>query len=266
MVCFCVAMVPLNWFIESYKWQRLIRDVEDLSQWTSFKATLSGIALGLFTINRVGEFGGRVMFVPLEHRVSAIMRTIMGSFSQLLITLVFGSLSFAYLGADVLHWPEPLYRSLMISAIAGSALLLFIYYQYEVFRNLFYKTKIYKWMLRAGFREMQLKKTELNRALFLSFLRYLVFNVQFVLMVMSLGCPITWTQGLLATTCIFFLQTTIPTVSFLELGIRGAGALLIFGWFGCEEVPVLAASFLIWFINLILPALLGLCFFLRETK
>lgn len=266
MIVGCVAMVPLNWFIESYKWQRLIRDVEALSQWDSFKATLSGIAVGLFTINRVGEFGGRVMFVQPENRISAVMRTIMGSFSQLLITLIFGSISFAFLGSDVLQLPKPLYQSMMICAVAGSGLLLFIYYQYEAFRNFFHKNFIYRWMLKWGFREMHLNKQELNRALGLSFLRYAVFNIQFVLMVMSFGCPITWYQGLLATTCIFFIQTTIPTVSFLELGIRGAGALLIFGWFGCGDIPVLAASFLIWFMNLILPALVGLFYFLRKVR
>lgn len=266
MVLACLVLVPVNWLLESLKWQRLVRDVEDLSLWKAFKATLSGVGVGLFTINRVGEFGGRVMFMKSENRVSGVMRTLMGSFSQLLVTLIFGSLSFAYLGAETLQLPVPVYQSLMICAVAGSALLLGIYFQYGFFIGLIDKTKLYQWMLGRGFKPMQLLKAELNRALMLSFFRYLVFNIQFVLLVLSFGCPVSWLEGLLATSCLFFIQTTVPTVSFMELGIRGAGAMLIFGWFGCEEVPVLTASFLIWFVNLILPALAGLFFFLKEIK
>ncbi|MBK7946332.1 MAG: flippase-like domain-containing protein [Flavobacteriales bacterium] len=57
----CVLML-LNWGLESRKWRILVSDVERISRWRAFMATLAGTPIGLITPNRVGEFVGRVLF------------------------------------------------------------------------------------------------------------------------------------------------------------------------------------------------------------
>ena len=81
----------INWGVEARKWQVLLKPLEPIHFLKSFQAILSGIAFSMNTPNRIGEFGGRVLFVKIGHRWKAVSLTIMGSFSQLIITFIFGA-------------------------------------------------------------------------------------------------------------------------------------------------------------------------------
>jgi len=64
---------------------------------------------------------------------------------------------------------------------------------------------------------------------------------------------------------IYLLMMLIPTLTITELGIRGSVTLTVFGlyfektglWNEQLSFSVLAASSMVWLINLALPALLG---------
>jgi len=58
----------------------------------SFKAVMAGCSITMLTPNRIGEYGGRVMFVEESHRLRAISLTILGSISQLTITMLMGTI------------------------------------------------------------------------------------------------------------------------------------------------------------------------------
>src|SRR5882672_7911549 len=75
--CWALAgMVLLNWGIEARKWQLLMRPLEKISLARSFKAILAGLALALNTPNRIGEYGGRILYVHEGHRIQAVSLTI----------------------------------------------------------------------------------------------------------------------------------------------------------------------------------------------
>ena len=85
-----IILVPVNWGLEARKWQVLLRPVETISFFNSFKAILAGLAFSMNTPNRIGEYGGRVLYVHEGHRWKALSLTLTGSFSQLIITLAMG--------------------------------------------------------------------------------------------------------------------------------------------------------------------------------
>src|SRR5262249_6990083 len=61
--CWAVAvMMLLNWGLEACKWRLLLWPLEKISFGRSFKAILAGVALALNTPNRIGEYGGRVLY------------------------------------------------------------------------------------------------------------------------------------------------------------------------------------------------------------
>ncbi|HHH50470.1 MAG TPA: hypothetical protein ENK52_05790 [Saprospiraceae bacterium] len=60
---FTILLMPVNWIFETLKWQMLIQKFEQLSFFKTFKAILAGVTFAIFTPNRVGEYGGRVLFV-----------------------------------------------------------------------------------------------------------------------------------------------------------------------------------------------------------
>ena len=58
---------------------------------------LAGCSITMLTPNRIGEYGGRIMYVQEQHRLKAISLTILGSISQLTITMFMGTTGLAIL-------------------------------------------------------------------------------------------------------------------------------------------------------------------------
>src|ERR1035437_3605932 len=90
------VMMLGNLFLEAKKWQYLISLKEKVSMSTSFKAVFTGLSVSVFTPNRVGEFLGRIFFLKKTEPIEGIFMTVIGSISQLLVTIVIGSLSLAF--------------------------------------------------------------------------------------------------------------------------------------------------------------------------
>ena len=85
------VLMFVNWGIEARKWQLLMLPLERFSLLKSFKAVLAGCSITMLTPNRIGEYGGRIMYVQEQHRLRAISLTILGSISQLTITMLMGT-------------------------------------------------------------------------------------------------------------------------------------------------------------------------------
>ncbi|MFA6401838.1 MAG: hypothetical protein WCX31_09470 [Salinivirgaceae bacterium] len=58
-------------------------------------------------------------------------------------------------------------------------------------------------------------------------------------------------------------MTFIPTFALAELGVRGSVAVLVIGTLSPLSSAIIAASVLLWIINLALPALVGAQFLYR---
>ena len=79
----------MNWGIEAVKWRYLIRKLKKLSFIKSFTAILSRVTISTFLPNRTGEYLGRVYILDKANRIHGILITIVGSISQLLVTVNF---------------------------------------------------------------------------------------------------------------------------------------------------------------------------------
>jgi hypothetical protein len=98
----------------------------------------------------------------------------------------------------------------------------------------------------------------LVRILFLSFLRYLVFMLQYQLLFSVFGVGLTGLQAWGGMSVVFLVMAVVPTFTFLtELGLRWAASIQIMELFSVNAVGIFATSFGIWLINLIIPALAG---------
>lgn len=59
-----VALMFVNWGIEARKWQLLVRLVHPVPFFQAFKAILAGVSFSVTTPNRIGEYVGRMMYMP----------------------------------------------------------------------------------------------------------------------------------------------------------------------------------------------------------
>jgi len=64
---------------------------------------------------------------------------------------------------------------------------------------------------------------------------------------------------------IFLIQTLVPSIALIEIGVRTNVALFVLGLISSNAIGILSASLLLWMINLMLPAIVG-AFLLFQIK
>src|SRR5688500_1514965 len=92
-----IVLMPVNWWLETLKWHGFLSVHAKVNFGRAFKAVTSGIALSLFTPNRIGEYGGRILFMPYAIRWPVVFSTLMGSISQNLVAFAMGITGFILL-------------------------------------------------------------------------------------------------------------------------------------------------------------------------
>jgi hypothetical protein len=101
---------------------------------------------------------------------------------------------------------------------------------------------------------------ELAKVLLFSVARYVVFTTQFFILLHVFGVVINYTDALVLIMTMLFVISVIPTIAITEIGVRGSVALFLFGLISSNTVGILSATFVMWIINLLLPALIGTAF------
>ncbi len=253
----------LNWGIEARKWQILLQPLEKLSFINSFKSVLAGCSITMLTPNRVGEYGGRILYVKQENRLDAIPLTILGSISQLFVTVLMGTAGLIYLKYfnkdDHLFNSLPAYTDdilLYISAPAAIFLIL-IYLRVGLLVRLLSKVNVLKNVAAHIVLLNTFSRKQLLRILFLSFLRYMVFILQFILLLQVMQVQISFFTCFRLLTVFYLVMAIAPTIGFTELPLRAAASLEILQLYSNNLIGIQAASLGIWIINLVIPAIVG---------
>ena len=266
----------INWGIESLKWKLLIKQAEVVSFLTSYEAVLGGLAVSVFTPNRVGEFIGRVFILKKTDPLKAILLTIVGSFSQLLVTVVLGTVAYLYFAPRYL-------TSLMFDStwlVSGFSLTLVLLSLISVFTffniSVLHRISIlipekYSSRIKGSIDAMADCPTPLLvKTVLLSTLRYLVFSTQFYLAIRLIGMDFTMLQCMMVVPVIFLVLAAIPTMALTELGVRGSVSVFLFGLLTVPGVldaeaslAVVSASTLIWVLNIAFPSLAGVLVIFR---
>jgi len=265
-----ILLLVANIGFEAFKWKLLIQQSEKVSLFTAYKAILGGMAVSVFTPNRVGEFMGRVFILKKTDPVTAILLTIVGSFSQLLITVVAGSVAYIVFAPQYL--PSVIFESTWLvkgfSFTLGTVSLLYVFLYFNISalkRVSFIVPPMYWEKIKNGINAIAAcPKRLLFIAVFLSAMRYLVFSTQFFLALRLTGLNFSFTECMKVIPIIYLLLVIIPTVALTEIGVRGSVSVFLFGllvscqqWNATDSLAVITASTLIWFINVAFPSLLG---------
>jgi hypothetical protein len=258
-----VILIPFNWAFETLKWKELMKDIESLSFWKMYQAILAGVTLSIFTPNRIGEYAGRILFVQAKNNWKTVVATLVGSFSQLLVLLSVGLLGFSFYVGQYLALDVYVLRGIFCLGLAGIGLLLFCFYNVDLMVPVVKRLPLSKYLQPyvqhlSVLRNYQSK--QLSRVLFFAFLRYLTYSLQYYFMLRYFGVDVPLWSGMACIATIFLLQTSIPLPPIMGLLMRGEVALFVWGNFSTNELSILASTFSLWVINMIIPALIGVIF------
>lgn len=255
----CILLMPINWLVESIKWRTLVLPWKHISKTDAMKAIYAGISVGLVTPARIGEYGGRLLLIDGEDRLKSIPATLVSSIAQNISNIIGG-----YIGALIFCY---CYFSVnRFVYIAGSILgLLLIIMLCALFFNI---SKLHlDWFNRWNWGKLLNKQVHvlslydssiLNIVLTLSHLRYLIYCTQYVLILYFLGIELSVLAAFSGVAVIYLLQSGIPLPPMLSVVARGELAIVIWSLFTANMGGILVATFGLWVINLVIPALLGL--------
>lgn len=271
-----LVLMFFNWGIEALKWKMLVSRVEQIGFIKAVQSVVSGVTVSIFTPNRTGEFIGRAFILKNGDPGQAVLLTLVGSFSQLLVTILAGSMAFAFTFTKYL--PEGVYiPSWSKAGIILSLVLLMITGTFTFFRfpflvkfaeNRFLNrlSKVHYYLNAIS----SISKTELIYLFALSVIRYIVFSIQFFLVLKAFEIPINITAAFSLIPIIFLSLAAIPTIALSELGVRGSVSLFFIGEYLLntrgfplneqESLGIVLAAGLLWIINLAIPAIAGIPF------
>ena len=260
------VLMLVNWSLEALKWKLSVQQVQPVSFFTSLKAIFSGISFSVTTPNRMGEYLGRVLYMGEGNRLRVISLTILGSISQLMITILFGLAGLLFLKPAILQshlsgWPTWINIVLMLGGILFFFLTVF-YFRLNWLIKWIDKLPVmrkYSWLIN----ELEkIDATLLLRLLSLSALRYLIFSLQYFLLFRFFDVGVDWWQGFWAIALVFFVMAILPTVALFEIVQKVYVSKEIFSIFTVNTLGIGLAATGIWFINLALPAAAGSLFIL----
>jgi uncharacterized membrane protein YbhN (UPF0104 family) len=255
-----LVLVFVNWGIEALKWKASVAMIQPIGFWHAFKAVLSGVTFSVTMPNRVGEYLGRVLYLPEGSRLKTISVTLVGSFAQLLTTLFVGIIGLVVLKRILLQtYPDLViwYQIALYSLIAIVLVLVLIYFNVSATVGIFNKwvrNQKYLYLVEAlnSFHSKLLMKI-----LLLSLLRYLVFVAQYILVFYLFEVNVSafiigWVMSL-----VFLAMAIVPSIALVEIGVRGEISLKLMGMFTGNSLGIGFTSITVWLINLVIPAIIG---------
>jgi len=258
---FSIALMPINWFLESKKWQILMSPHIALSLNDALKTVLSGIALGIATPARIGEYGGRLLTSDPNHKPQVISATLLGSIAQNLCNVVMGLVFSYYFLKSIFNVTYSDHITFCIVVGLQIGILIFIYYKLPKVAKFVERFLKWKYFLKIS---SKLKSLDLytvpllNKIILISLLRYSIYFTQYFLILKFLGVQNDFLALSGGIASIYLIQTGIPLPAFLSILARGELAILVWSSLGIAELTALVATFILWFVNLIFPSLVGL--------
>ena len=258
----CVLLMPVNMALEAWRWRTLMNESresrvesqERLSFNEAQRQVYYSKLAGLITPWRLGEYPARALVMEDESRESrAESRENERIWAKVLAMGAVGSATMTL--AIILAGVAGLAFSPAIFDLLGGS------YLYSVGIIAVVIGAFFALMPKLLQRWATITQELLLRSIGQSLVRLACWCVQLALVLWAVdGLVDAGISGLVANTFVYYLLVTItPNVPVVEVGVRGAWAIVVFG-----TMNAALAGVLLWAINTLLPCVIGI--FLRKKR
>lgn len=257
----------INWSIEAFKWIILVKNFQIVSFKNAMKSTTMGIVFGLFTPNRLGEIPGKTILLQKENRAKGTLAASVGSFAQFTVTFIVGLIGIIFI---LFYLKNIAFRNIFTNSISIlliflALLILILYFNIEKTVRFLEKNKLSSIFFSKVEFISNYNNNKLIKVLILSLLRYLVFAMQFYLLLLFFNINLPTIIAFSSIFSIFLMINILPNFVVADLGIRGSISIFVLGQFIAIRPEIIEAPVLLWIINIVLPAILGQ-FFISKIK
>jgi uncharacterized membrane protein YbhN (UPF0104 family) len=260
----------INIYLQFSKWKlTCIEVLGESDKFKVFRSLFYGFSAGIITPLRVGEYFGRGIEFKEKSLLQVTLATLVDKFFPLLMVASFGAVSsllfiYVYYGVSVY-----LVLSLFILIFTLLYLLISLLISKRFWNNILFSRISASVRLKPFLNKLRvfenLDRIYFYKMLLISFLFYSCFLIQYALLVMAFSNHYDFLDYLWAANLIMFVKTIIPPISLGELGIREGASIYFLTEMGETAAIGFNASIMLFVINLLIPALIGVGMFLRKN-
>ena len=260
----------LNIYLQYSKWRITCNEVLGVKNNSKvFRSLFYGFSAGIITPLRIGEYFGRGIEFRDKSLVQVTVATLIDKFFPLLMVASIGSVSsllFIYYYHNVSIY---IVLSLFVLIFSFFYLLIMLLVSNRFWNSLLFSRLNTSERVRPFLDKLRvfenLDKKYFFKMILISFLFYSCFLIQYALLVIAFSNHYDFIHYLWAANLIMFTKTIIPPISFGELGIREGASVYFLSQMGETASVGFNSSILLFIINLLIPALIGVGMFLRKN-
>ena len=246
-IIFIMLLSVLNHFLEILKWQNLISFLYKISKVEATKQVLAALTAGLFTPNGIGEYAGKAMFFDKSATKKVLFLNLICNGIQMILTVIFGVFGLLYFNAK---FNVITTRTVaLLFGITFLFLLLFFFLKKFIIKGYSIEKLLHK--------INEIPKYIHRKNIVLAICRYLLFSHQYYFLFLAFDVDLPYITLMAAITSIYLVASSLPTFQFLDFAIKGSVAIYFFGILGINEWIIVFISTLMWFLNVVLPVIMG---------
>lgn len=250
----------VNWILEIFKWKNLVSYFKEISFFEATKQSLGSLTASIFTPNRIGEYGAKVLYFSKENRKQVVFLNFIGNSSQMAVTCFFGVIGLLISSlklTEFMFWINFKIKTIHLLIFIISTAIVFLIIKYR-------KVEIYGFSIKKLLQKIVAIPFELYRTVFwFAMMRYLVFSVQFCFLISLFAIKLDLFSVLSTIFIMYFLASIIPSIHLMDVAIKGSVAVYLFGNLGVESWKIISITSLMWLFNLVIPVVIGSYFVLR---
>ncbi len=246
-VLFILSFSVANRYLEILKWQNLVLFFKPISVGESTKQVLGALTAGIFTPNGLGEYAGKALYFDRNKTKKIIFLNLICNGIQMILTIIFGTIGLLLIG----YWKWAL-------AIIGLAIF------FMLFSMLSKTIKVKGYSIEKLIQKINEIPTAIHKKnLLLAICRYLVFSHQYYFLFLAFDVDLPYITMMASIAAVYFLASSLPSFQFLDFAVKGSVAIFFFEKLGVNEWIVVFITTLMWFLNVVLPVVIGSYFVLK---
>lgn len=239
----------LNWSFEFLKWKISVSHFRQISFFKAAYHSFASHSIAIFTPQRIGDYAAKLIFFQKKNRKKVLLANFRASYSQLMSTTIFGLIALFYF---VKYYDLQLNNTIIYTGLALVILTVTILF----FAKTKFKNKLKSILIK--------RPKQLMLLIVLSIIKHLVFSHQYFFL-LNFITEIDYIEAIMAINLMYLFASFLPSFFIIDFAIKGSVAIFIFNYLNVSATAVGLVSFVMWFLNFALPAIIGTVLLSRHS-
>lgn len=246
-ILFLLSLSVFNRYFEILKWQNLVESIHKISVKNATQQVLAALTASIFTPNGIGEYAGKALYFEKSKTKKIVFLNLICNGIQMILTVVFGIFGLLYFNSYF--------------NIISPKSVIYLFFGFLIFISILFslkKIKIKKYSLETLIHKInEIPKHIHRKNILLATARYLVFSHQYYFLFRAFDIELPYFLMMATISAVYFLASSLPSFQFLDFAVKGSVAVFFFGKLGINEWITIFVATSMWFLNVVLPVIIG---------